>query len=95
LERASLDELIAPTDPCDLLILTHEAFRPMAERLAEFRRSQGLRVTVADVQSAYDQFGDGEFGPVAIRRLLAHAMRHWPRARRPPCCSWATPPAIT
>jgi hypothetical protein len=79
LERANMDALIAPTDPCDLLILTHDAFRPMAERLAAFRRSQGLRVTVADVQSAYDQFGDGEFGPVAIRRLLAHALRRWPK----------------
>jgi hypothetical protein len=78
LERVEPEDLIDPKEPCDLLIVTHDAFRKAAEQLADHRRSQGWAVRVVDVQSVYNQFSDGECSPVAIRALLAHALRRWP-----------------
>ncbi len=76
-ELATLDNLADPKEGADLLIVTHKDFAEETERLAKYHRDQGWRVRVATIQSVYDSFSDGEFTPVAIRRLLAYAMRKW------------------
>ena len=68
-------------DGADYVIVVHPRFREEAERLADHRRAQGLRVQIADVTEIYDAFSFGQFEPQAIRRFMRHAWEHW--ARRP------------
>ncbi|MGA1794649.1 MAG: DUF2341 domain-containing protein [bacterium] len=45
--------------------------------LVSLRESQGLRVTVVDVQDIYDEFGYGIPGPQAVRDFLKYAYTEW------------------
>ena len=58
----------------DYLIITHADFAEAVEPLADHRRSQGLSVTVADVQDVYDEFGSGLIDPEAIRDFIARVL---------------------
>ena len=48
------------------------------QRLAQFRRDQGLRVQVVDVQDIYDEFSGGLLDPHAIRDFIRYAYVNWP-----------------
>ncbi|MCZ6676925.1 MAG: C25 family cysteine peptidase [Candidatus Poribacteria bacterium] len=61
----------------DYLIITHESLMPGVTDLADWRRQQGLRVKVIDVQDIYDEFRHGVFNPHAIRDFLAYAYENW------------------
>lgn len=61
----------------DYLVITHADFLPQAQRLADFRASQGLRTLVVDVEDIYDLFGQGDLDPEAIRDFLAYAYQNW------------------
>lgn len=76
-ELADLDNLADPKEGADLLIVSHKDFEAETQRLAKYHRDKGWRVRVASVQSVYDSFSDGEFTPIAIRRMMAYAMRKW------------------
>lgn len=76
-ELADFDNLADPKEGADLLIVTHKDFDADTQRLAKYHRDKGWRVRVASIQSVYDSFSDGEFTPLAIRRMLAFAMRNW------------------
>ncbi len=54
----------------DLLIVTHATFRPALDPLIAAHTSLGRRVTVVDVQAAYDAYSFGERDPEAIRWLI-------------------------
>ena len=56
-------------DP-DYLIVTHELFRDQADRLADIKRTEGLRPLVVDVERAYDLFSGGIVEAAAVRRLI-------------------------
>ncbi len=66
-------------DGADLIIITHKQLWEAAEQLATYRREQGYRVQVVDVDALYDEFGWGWYHPEAIRAFLAYAYAHWPR----------------
>lgn len=61
----------------DYIVITHHTLRAASERLAAYRAAQGLRTLVVDVDDLYNQFNDGIYHPVAIKRFLAHAYAHW------------------
>ena len=61
----------------DYIVITHEGFTGAANRLAEYRGTQGLRTAVVQIQDVYDEFAFGEFGPQAIRDFLSFAYHHW------------------
>ncbi|MCH8291305.1 hypothetical protein IH992_09420 [Candidatus Poribacteria bacterium] len=61
----------------DYIIITHEDLISGVTNLADWRRQQGLRVKVVDVQDIYDEFNHGIFNPNAIRDFLAHAYENW------------------
>ncbi len=63
----------------DEIIIAHQAVWEAAQRLAAYRRGQGYRVAVVDVDTLYDEFGWGWYHPEAIRAFLAYAYRYWPR----------------
>ena len=76
--------LRSPDNGADYILITHEMFYETASRLAEYRREQGLRVAMVDVQDIYDEFNKGVFSPEAIRAFLRYAYVHW----RPPAPSF-------
>lgn len=51
----------------DLVIVTPEAFRPVAEDFAQYRRDDGLEVTVTGVARIYNEFSGGLQDMRAIR----------------------------
>lgn len=61
----------------DYIIITHAAFRDTVQRLAAYRAAQGKRVAVVDIADLYNQFNDGIYNPVAIRRFLAYTLAAW------------------
>lgn len=61
----------------DYIIIAHESLVDATEALAEYRRSQGLRVVVVPVGEIYSEFSDGIFTPVAVRDFLRHAHSSW------------------
>ncbi|HSD66183.1 MAG TPA: C25 family cysteine peptidase, partial [Vicinamibacteria bacterium] len=69
--RAFHDAL--PPPGVEYLIVTHPLFAAQAERLAEAKRREGMRVTVADVESAYDRLSGGVPEANAVRGLVRRA----------------------
>ncbi|MGY6557796.1 MAG: type IX secretion system sortase PorU [Nitritalea sp.] len=55
-----------------LIIVTAPRFRAAAERLAQFRRSQGLQVQVISPQEVYEALHAGTRDITALRNYLAH-----------------------
>ena len=71
--------LRAATEGADYLLVSHADFLSGVEALAQFRRSQGLRVRVIDVQDIYDEFSGGLLTPHAIEEFIRYAYFNWPR----------------
>jgi hypothetical protein len=65
-----------------MLIVTHRDFRTAIEPLAAQRRSEGLAVTVVDIEDVFDEFSFGTHTPYALRDFLAWTAGHWTRAPR-------------
>lgn len=61
----------------DYLIITHRNFMAPAQDLANYRAAQGLRTRVIDIDDIYNEFNDGIYHPVAIKRFLAYAYAYW------------------
>jgi len=59
-----------------ILIVPPEFIAP-ANRLADFRRTQGYVVEVATTQDVYDEFSGGIKSGTAIRRYFQHAYNVW------------------
>ena len=70
-----------PGTQYDYIIIAHPSLMKAIKPLAEFHRKRGLSTAIVNVNAAYDQFNHGITNPTAIRDLLAHAYRNWPRPR--------------
>ncbi|HSD78563.1 MAG TPA: C25 family cysteine peptidase, partial [Solirubrobacteraceae bacterium] len=57
------------------LVIAHPDFIPGLAPLVAARRAEGLTVRVADVEKVYGEFGNGRFGPEAIRDFIRYAAR--------------------
>ncbi len=66
----------------DVVIVTHEAFLPAAERLAQARRAEGLAVAIVDIADVYDEWSYGVKSAAALRDFLRHAGTAWARPAR-------------
>jgi hypothetical protein len=66
----------------DLVIITRHDFFESVEPLKRLRESQGLSVTVADIDDIYDEFNYGEKSPKAVKDFLAYAKGSWSKAPR-------------
>lgn len=72
------DDLHGATTGADYLVITPAALRTQADRLALHRGAQGLQTRVVEVEAIYDEFGDGQPSPEAIRRFLKWTLVNWP-----------------
>jgi hypothetical protein len=61
----------------DLVIVTHRDLFASVEPLRVLRESQGLKVTVADVEDVYDEFSYGAKTPQAVKDFLFYAGTNW------------------
>jgi hypothetical protein len=64
----------------NLVIITRADFSSSLDALKSLRQSQGLSVTVVDVEDIYDEFSFGQKTPYAIRDFLSFAKSNWKKA---------------
>lgn len=79
-------DLRSAGNEADYLIIAPGAFVEAAGDLAKYRalpRRDGetFKTMAVDSQEIYDQFGEGRFGPQAVKEFLAYARKNW---KRPP-----------
>jgi len=79
IKRPPASALRDTENQADYLLIAPREFLPAARPLIELRRSQGLRVKAAAMESIYSEFGFGETTPRAIRDFLAYAYHDWKR----------------
>ncbi len=77
IENDISSDLRSTTNSADYIIISHRFFKDAIEPLAAYRRTQGMRVAVVDIQDVYDDFNYGVFSPYAIRSFLAYAKENW------------------
>jgi hypothetical protein len=66
----------------DFLIITDRQFSASVKPLALLRGSQGITVSVVDVEDIFDEFSYGAHSPQAIKDFLSWASAHWQKAPR-------------
>lgn len=66
----------------DLVILTRRDLMPALEPLKSLRQSQGLKVSIIDVNDIYDEFSFGQKSPQAVKDFLSYAANSWKVAPR-------------
>jgi hypothetical protein len=69
--------LTSPEIAADYVIITTPEMTQAAQRLADYRTTQGLQALVVTVDDIARECADGLIGPQAIRRFLALAYRRW------------------
>lgn len=63
----------------DILVITHEDLRSVAEEYAAYRNQGGEHsATVVTTEEIYTEFSNGMVDPTAIRDYVAHAYHNWP-----------------
>lgn len=58
------------------LVIAHPDFISAAQPLVSYHQQRGWQTKVVNVQDIYQQFGDGVFGPQAIRAYIAYAAQN-------------------
>ena len=66
----------------DYVIITRREFFSGIEPLKAHRQSQGLDVSVVDVEDIYDEFNFGEKSAQAVKDFLSFAKTNWSKAPR-------------
>ena len=61
----------------DYIIVTDTEFLRDTQPLADFRKKQGMRTKVVDIQNIYDEFNHGIPNPYALRDFLKYAYENW------------------
>ncbi|MEM8861673.1 MAG: C25 family cysteine peptidase, partial [Chloroflexota bacterium] len=63
----------------DLLIITNQELSASLQTFKAAREAQGLSVSIATVETIYDQYGFGQPSPFAIQTFLKDAAENWPK----------------
>jgi len=63
--------------PFNTLVISHADFIGELADYVSWRRDQGYRILVADVQDVYDEFNGGMPNCDAIRRFISYGVDHW------------------
>jgi len=68
------------SNAADMVIVTHRDFRQAIEPLAAQRRTEGLSVSVIEIEDVLDEFDYGTHSPLALKDFLAWTQSHWSTA---------------
>ena len=74
---AEISNLKNLNNGADYILITHPDFSEQAQRLVDFRSSQGLRAKLVNIQQIFDDFSYGIYDPRAIKRFLNYAYNKW------------------
>ena len=77
LQQYVAPDLMGAGHGADEIFITHADFLTATQQLADYRSTQGLRTTVVNVDDLYNEFNDGIYNPIAIKRFLANAYVNW------------------
>ncbi|MDE3058790.1 MAG: type IX secretion system sortase PorU, partial [Bacteroidota bacterium] len=70
------------TPGADFVIITHHDFLTQAQQLRDYKESlpngDALKTLVVEVDTLYNEFGDGMPDPTAFRDFLKYAVTNWP-----------------
>jgi hypothetical protein len=61
----------------DMVIITNSIFVSQMSPLVSLKTSQGLRVSVIDVNDLYDEFNFGQKDPQAVKSFLTYTQSNW------------------
>lgn len=70
-------DLRSASNGADYLVITPREFRAAADELAAYRAGEGLRTRVVELDDVINEFNDGIYHPLAIKRFLAYAYARW------------------
>ncbi|HEU4364715.1 MAG TPA: C25 family cysteine peptidase [Candidatus Krumholzibacteria bacterium] len=56
----------------DVLVVSHATFMPQMQQWVSYRRAQGYRVYMVDVEDVFDEFNGGVPSPLAVFRFTRH-----------------------
>lgn len=79
-EKAWVDEpstLSLTGNRADYLVIAPAELIDGAQRLADYRKTQGFDTMVVQLEDIMDEFNDGIYSPWAIRDFLSFAYRQW------------------
>ncbi|HYV04100.1 MAG TPA: C25 family cysteine peptidase, partial [Blastocatellia bacterium] len=71
-----------PTRGADLLIIGYGPLLGSIEPLKQYRQSQGLSVSVVDIEDVYDEFSFGQRTPQAVKDFLQYTTTTWKKKPR-------------
>lgn len=75
-------QLRSRTNSADYLVITPKELKGASQALADYRKSQGLKTAVVEIEDIMDEFSDSIFSPEAIRKFLTYAYYSWNKAPR-------------
>ncbi len=79
IERDQPGDWSAAQTGADYLVISHSNFSAAMQPLLDWRRGQGMRTALIDVQEIYDAYSDGQMDAAALRAFFSHAYTTWPR----------------
>lgn len=79
-ERSMPSQLHSSANRADYVIIAYHDFIPAVQPLVKLRESQGMSVSVIDIDSVYNEFSYGVHDPQAIKDFLMYAHMHWKKA---------------
>jgi hypothetical protein len=71
-----------PVQGADLVILTERKFFASLAPLVSLRQSQGMSVSLVDINDVYDEFNYGEKSVQAVKEFLAYTQSSWKKKPR-------------
>ncbi|MEK6301999.1 MAG: C25 family cysteine peptidase [Acidobacteriota bacterium] len=71
-----------PSRGADLVIVGYAAFLSSMDPLKQYRQSQGLSVSVVDIEDVYDEFSFGHRTPQALKDFLQYTTTTWKKKPR-------------
>lgn len=70
-------QLSDPNNKADVIYIGSQELLEAAQPLASYRESQGYKTKLVDLNSIYNEFGQGVVSTEAIRSFLIYAHEHW------------------
>ena len=71
-----------PSRGADLVIVGYGAFLSSLDPLKQYRQSQGLSVSIVDIEDVYDEFSFGQRTPQALKDFLQYTTTTWKKKPR-------------
>lgn len=72
--------LATATHNADLIVISYKDWITQANDWADYRRSQGIKVEVVNIEDVFDEFNFGVVSALSVRDFLQYAKNNWQTA---------------